>query len=796
MNTPWVVAVTGIGQLENGTSLSVFDTAPGGVQDRILRASASVLQCASDLFQLAEERDVLLSRNDALCPSYLRDAALVASINVSAATDPCCDATARQWQCCAARPYSYVVRTLVNAVKVAASPSDAGLQCRDTQLASTLWNRYASFGRDFVSSVCDVHFRVDTGEVRSSLARMRQCYERVYRGDVTCHAHTDCLSGLCWDNRCVPEPGLAPLELLQCTLVELGVDARPLLLLQLQLRVSSLNADLERAFTRRVVRAKCVQLRDPLDPFEDVRFAPEVVDATTESTCENAVDVVCEDGLGPADCTQRSVCVYEWTAPLGQPSPRPFVANDTKVCTTGGLCSNPGVTGARCALDQGCSEPACGPADVCTTATRCAASGHCSGWSLARKGGDCVMPFSSSAAATAYEQDQCEDGFFWAPSGCVAFAPVASPAACSLLGGSWVTTFNVTRDACLATRRCSRNSALAVAPVNVWKPGVWGTGTVVRFAQRAARLKSARRWLWLVDWASFEALLSPVLVQQMAAVYGSYRRCQLLPMLTVARFGLCDCSQLAGRPPADECWDATRPLVLGVRRILKGTSGTALIAQGTLSWFVSSCDDDAAACVLEFGLLLRVPPNQLSAGTSSSSNSGSGGVSPSTGGLTGSGARDFVLPVNRFEQVLNDKGMGVLGASVSDLMYLGFSERLRNGVEVRGLGCGAWQRSLLFFFPQLCIEPDREAFAATLAACMESLSANSKFQCVAQFAFSASSATPLSHEMIIVTPRLGQYCATVRRAGYYAISMLRVMASAATASLLLVCGLLFVAALL
>jgi hypothetical protein len=192
---------------------------------------------------------------------------------------------------------------------------------------------------------------------------------------------------------------------------------------------------------------------------------------------------------------------------------------------------------------------------------------------------------------------------------------------------------------------------------------------------RRARVMALRRWIARVDWTKLSRLWSSLLTKQAALNLGSLLRCRLVPALAILQFGLCDCSGLLGRPASSACWsEQSGALVLAVRSVAKGTSGVVRTANGAVvNWFLSSCGQDNAPCILEVGLLLRVPPNVRVATTTTTTRSTT--LSSSASSTTPPAA---MLEV---EQVYDERQRQV-GVAVSPILYLGMSSLLRGGVDV------------------------------------------------------------------------------------------------------------------
>jgi hypothetical protein len=523
-----------LSQLEQGD----LSTAAGGSLDRVLRESQTVIDCAGQALPglASVQAGLILKKTDMLCD--------VGSV-VGAALDPCCNSTLRATTCCASRQYSFVSGSVVSI-----SLSDPVSTCRLSELGGKLFGSFQGLFNQTLNGGCEAQSGdASSFSIDDSLGAVRRCYERVYSVDLLCVVNDDCLSGVCLLGQCVPDATRAVSLLLQCVLSNLPDGTRSLLCIELGLPVSSLDADLEAAFGRRVSRNICEVLPLSGYPFIDSRTTPNVV-GVTQTECEAVTPVRCEDGGDLAGCTLRQICVFTWGANSNSYSI--FVARNSSFCAPG-ICSNADV-GANCPLVDGCNV--IGE----TTERDCRLSGLCSDVTSIPLGGVCVLPFLSG------NRDLCGRSMYRIAMGCVPFSR-PSLADCSVMGGQWV--MPATSEAvCVASRRCS--AALGTAHgVWKWQAGVWGRGSVqIRLAMRAGKIMPIQRWIARVEWAQVSQLWTLLLSKQTGLQFGSYLRCRLVPTLAILKYGLCDCSVLLGRPSSSACW-TNGALVLAVRKVAK-----------------------------------------------------------------------------------------------------------------------------------------------------------------------------------------------------------------------------------
>lgn len=700
--------------LEAG-DVAALSSEPGGNLAKIRESAADLVSCAQRKLSVAVgftgER---VDRFDSNCDvTFLTDVA--SSYNVSLATDPCCNATLRQWSCCQPRGYEYEVSSVVVTPIVATDSSSIGLKCRQTELARYLLSQFDRFYRKSINGLCAAQTEPELETVDENLGWARRCFDRAYRPDMVCHAHSECLSGVCRNQRCVPNVGDASKLMLRCLVSSIAGDIRPLLLIELGLTVSSIDASLENAFQAAVTNTACLQLSDPLDPgADDVRSATSIYGVQSEAECIGSeTPSVCEDGGPVSGCSERSVCVMRDASNM-------LMNGTAGECT--GLCSiyPPTEQRGNCEDVWGCDL---GPVG---SELECKSLGRCSDSAFIPSGGICVLPFQ---ALDGGDSDQCARGQVKAPIGCIAFERL-SLSECTWSGGRWVLPA-LTRAACLAERRCAgkqrrrrRDDHDEPDSVWSWQEGKWSKGKVLSVLERRKAVLLRRRvWLARVDWVKVEALLRSVFTRRVAPNVGSLMRCQVLPALTILKFALCDCSNLKGRPTGP-CWDYSEPLVLGIRSVAKGTSGFAQTSVGTVSWFLSSCVDDKLPCTLEFGVLLRPVPSPTQ-------------MAPRLGASSG------IL----FEPIYDEQGQHVVGTSLSELLYVGLSEQLRGSVEI-------------------CIRPQLT----------EVYGFNCSSSCLPVFGFASSGGSVLTFAADIpVTERDGQYCGSVSRKGFYVASRMAIV---------------------
>ncbi len=629
MTVPLTVASSALTTLEQGD----LSRDAGASFDRVVRGAQAIFECAAE--QLRDVANVRfgwpMTRNDSFCDASV----------INSASDPCCNATLRSSRCCATRSYSYSAANVVSVDAKAAST-----QCRAPALGGTLLGSFARLFNMSLNGECEAQLDNAITSVDEPLGVVRLCFERAYRIDFACRLNSDCLSDLCLWGRCVPDPTRAASLILRCALSNLQDNARSLLALELGISVSSLEADLESAYLARVSTSICEEL--PLSglPFVDSRTTPNVP-GVTQSDCESVTPVRCEDGGDLASCSSREVCVYEW----GGKSKSYSIALELNAsqCMPG-LCSTPEVFGARCGVEPGC--------DVAGELTEmdCRLAGWCSDVRWVPVQGVCVLPFSDGEIG----RDECRRSTYRTPMGCVPFDRLVN---CTAAGGRLVTAASF-KAACEAGQRCT--NGLTVNSMFVWRRGVWSQGVVQSpLIWRKAKSLALRRWIARVDWTKTLQLWSSVFTKQAALNLGSLLRCRLVPALAILQYSLCDCSVLLGRPASNLCWpDQNSALVLAVRRVAKGTSGIVRTAAfGTVNWFLSSCSLDTDVCILEVGLLLRLPVRiAVGTGGSIASSSGSG--------------------INGTDEMVYDDQNRYVGVALTQIMYLGMSSTMRGGVDI------------------------------------------------------------------------------------------------------------------